>query len=65
MHNAKVYLGARSLERAAQAIKELKEETGKEALLLQVDLENLKSVKAAAVDFQRCVDRIGDLPCSS
>ncbi|KAL1671576.1 hypothetical protein EV122DRAFT_226331 [Schizophyllum commune] len=51
-HNAKVYLGARSPQRAAEAIKELKEETGKEALLLQVDLENLKSVKAAAADFQ-------------
>ena len=65
MHNAKVYLGARSPERAAQAIKELKEETGKEALLLRVDLENLKSVKSAAADFQRCVDQTGGLACSS
>ncbi|TRM58915.1 hypothetical protein BD626DRAFT_610667 [Schizophyllum amplum] len=50
--NAKVYIGARSPERALEAIKELKELTGKEALFLKVDLEDLKSVKAAAEEFQ-------------
>ncbi|TRM58919.1 hypothetical protein BD626DRAFT_437660 [Schizophyllum amplum] len=51
-HNAKVYIGARSPERVAEAIKELKELTGKEAFLLKVDLGDLKSVKAAAEEFQ-------------
>ncbi|TRM63797.1 hypothetical protein BD626DRAFT_456172 [Schizophyllum amplum] len=50
--NARVYIGARSAERASKAIKELKDMTGKEASFLDIDLEDLKSVKAAAAEFQ-------------
>ncbi|KAI0665924.1 NAD-P-binding protein [Trametes maxima] len=51
LKNAKVYLAARSKERAERAIKELREETGKEALFLELDLGNLDSVKKAAEEF--------------
>jgi NAD(P)-dependent dehydrogenase (short-subunit alcohol dehydrogenase family) len=49
--NAKVYIAARSQERAEQAIEDLKRETGKEGLYLHVDLADLASVKAAAKEF--------------
>ncbi|KAL1726116.1 hypothetical protein EV714DRAFT_255211 [Schizophyllum commune] len=51
-HNAKVYIGARSPSRAQDAIEELKNATGKQALFLKIDLESLKSVRAAAEEFQ-------------
>ncbi|TFK37741.1 NAD-P-binding protein [Crucibulum laeve] len=50
-HNAKVYLGARSEDKARQAIRELEKETGKSAIFLKLDLASLKSVKAAASEF--------------
>ena len=50
-HNAKVYLAARSQEKATEAIASLKEETGREAIFLQLDLASLASVKAAAQEF--------------
>ncbi|TFK24389.1 NAD(P)-binding protein [Coprinopsis marcescibilis] len=50
-HNAKVYLAARNPEKAEQAIKDLKEETGKEAVFLKLDLSDLKSVKSSAEEF--------------
>ncbi|OCH84893.1 NAD-P-binding protein [Obba rivulosa] len=50
-HNAKVYLAARSPEKAQAAIAELKEATGKEAIFLKLDLADLKSVKAAAEEY--------------
>jgi hypothetical protein len=50
-HNAKVYLGARSQPKAEEAIKKLKELTGKDALFLKMDLADLQSVKAAAEEF--------------
>ncbi|KAF5382757.1 hypothetical protein D9615_002891 [Tricholomella constricta] len=51
-HNAKVYMAARSAEKAKAAIEDLRVQTGKEALFLKLDLADLKSVKAAAVEFQ-------------
>ena len=54
-HNAKVYIAARSQGKAEEAIKELKEETGKEGIFLKLDLSDLKAVKAAAEEFHRCV----------
>jgi len=54
-HNAKVYIAARSQEKAEEAIKELKEETGKEGIFLKLDLADLKAVKVAAEEFQRFV----------
>jgi len=54
-HNAKVYIAARSQGKAEEAIRELKEETGKEGIFLKLDLSDLKAVKAAAEEFHRCV----------
>ncbi|GLB38370.1 putative NAD-P-binding protein [Lyophyllum shimeji] len=51
-HNAKVYLAARSAEKARAAIEDLRKETGKEAIFLKLDLANLEAVKAAALEFQ-------------
>ncbi|KAF8662080.1 hypothetical protein AX16_001190 [Volvariella volvacea WC 439] len=51
-HNAKVYLAARSTEKASQAINNLLLETVKEAVFLKLDLSNLKSIKRAAEEFQ-------------
>ncbi|KAF8187405.1 NAD(P)-binding protein [Mycena galopus ATCC 62051] len=50
-HNAKVYLAARSPEKAKEAIDDLKSQTGKEAEFLQLDLADLHSVKRAAQEF--------------
>ncbi|KAF8956995.1 hypothetical protein BDZ97DRAFT_138376 [Flammula alnicola] len=51
-HNAKVYIAARNSDKGAQAIDDLKKETGKEAIFLKLDLADLKSIKAAAEEFQ-------------
>ncbi|KAJ7334199.1 hypothetical protein DFH08DRAFT_880469 [Mycena albidolilacea] len=50
-HNAKVYMASRSQSKAEDAIKELKEQTGKEALFLKLDLGDLKSIKSSAAEF--------------
>lgn len=57
-HNAKVYIAARSQEKAEVAIKDLKNSTGKEALFLKLDLANLKSVKASAEEYLRFVSSV-------
>ncbi|TBU22526.1 NAD(P)-binding protein [Dichomitus squalens] len=46
-HDAKVYLAARSEEKAKAAISSLKKETGKEAIFLKLDLASLAAVKEA------------------
>ncbi|KAF7360538.1 Short-chain dehydrogenase/reductase family protein [Mycena venus] len=51
LKNAKVYLAARSAEKATAAIKRLEEETGKSAIFIQVDLADLPSVRKAADAF--------------
>lgn len=51
LHNAKVYLAARNPEKTEKVIKELTEATGKTAVFLELDLGDLKSVKAAAEVF--------------
>lgn len=51
LKNAKVYLAARSPEKAAAAIKRLQEETHKSAIFLQLDLADLPSVRRAADAF--------------
>jgi len=53
--NAKVYLAARSKERAKAAIAELLAETGKEAIWLELDLSSFHSIEKAAAEFHRCV----------
>ncbi|KAJ7696610.1 hypothetical protein B0H17DRAFT_1053884 [Mycena rosella] len=50
-HNAKVYMAARSQAKAEAAIKELKKQTGKDALFLKLDLGDLKAVKISAAEF--------------
>ncbi|KAJ6581564.1 NAD(P)-binding protein [Mycena capillaripes] len=50
-HNAKVYMASRSQVKAEEAIKELKELTGKDALFLKLDLGDLKNIKASAAEF--------------
>ncbi|EIW52026.1 NAD-P-binding protein [Trametes versicolor FP-101664 SS1] len=53
LKNAKVYIAARSKDRVEHAITELREETGREALFLQLDLGDLSSVKKAAEEFKQ------------
>ncbi|KAI0800645.1 NAD(P)-binding protein [Fomes fomentarius] len=50
-HDAKVYLAARSREKAEAAIADLKEVTGKAAIFIELDLANLASVRKAAREF--------------
>ncbi|KAJ2929742.1 hypothetical protein H1R20_g7319, partial [Candolleomyces eurysporus] len=50
-HNAKVYIAARSQEKTEKAIQDLKNETGKEAIFLKLDLASLKAIKVAAEEF--------------
>ena len=60
-HNAKVYLASRSAGKAKEAIDELKADTGKEALFLQLDLASLKSVRKAAEEFLSKEQRLDTL----
>jgi retinol dehydrogenase 12 len=53
LHNAKVYVAARNPEKAEAAIKSLRNATGQEAIFLNLDLADLKSIKAAADEFKR------------
>ncbi|KAH9169645.1 NAD(P)-binding protein [Lactarius sanguifluus] len=50
-HNAKVYLAARSAQKADEAIAELKNETGKQAIFLQLDLSDIPAVRKSAQEF--------------
>ncbi|KAF9055839.1 hypothetical protein BJ165DRAFT_1412265 [Panaeolus papilionaceus] len=52
-HNAKVYMAARSQEKAEEAIAQLKKETGKEGIWLKLDLADLNSIKSAAEEFAK------------
>jgi len=52
LKNAKVYMASRSRERAEVAIAKLKDETGKEAIFLELDLADLKSVRKATDEFK-------------
>ncbi|KAH7885820.1 hypothetical protein F5I97DRAFT_1158984 [Phlebopus sp. FC_14] len=50
-HGAKVYIAARNQSQSEETIRQLKQETGNEAVFLKLDLANLKAVKAAAEEF--------------
>ncbi|KAH8834838.1 NAD(P)-binding protein [Flagelloscypha sp. PMI_526] len=50
-HNAKVYLAARTEGKAKEAISKLRNETGKEAIWLPLDLADLKSIRKGADEF--------------
>ena len=51
VHNAKVYLAARSSQKANEAIAELEKETGKQAFFLQLDLSDILAVRKSAQEF--------------
>ncbi|KAJ7211586.1 hypothetical protein GGX14DRAFT_362564 [Mycena pura] len=52
-HNAKVYVACRSISKGEAARATLKNETGKEAILLPLGLSSLDSIKQAAAEFRR------------
>jgi retinol dehydrogenase-12 len=54
-HNAKVYVAARNATKGNAAIAELKNETGKEAIFLQLDLADISAVRKSAEEFLSCV----------
>ncbi|KAF8167072.1 NAD-binding protein [Mycena galopus ATCC 62051] len=58
LKNAKVYLAARSQEKAAAAIQTLEGETKKKAIFLQLDLADLVSVRKAAETFLALESRL-------
>lgn len=49
--NAKVWIACRDATKGKAALDELKEQTGREAHLLQLDLANLRSIKQSAEEF--------------
>ena len=50
-HNATIYLAARNKSKASAAMASLREETGRTAIFLELDLASLASVKRAAEEF--------------
>ena len=54
-HNARVYLAARNAQKADEAIAELKNETGKQAIFLKLDLSDIPAVRRSAQEFLSCV----------
>jgi len=52
-HNAKVYIAGHSKERCEIAIRELRNQTGKEAIFMDIDLANLGKIKMAVAEFQK------------
>ncbi|KAG6833420.1 hypothetical protein H0H93_013266 [Arthromyces matolae] len=49
--NAKVYMASRNAAKAKAAIDELREDMGKEAVFLELDLASLRSVRRAVEEF--------------
>ncbi|CAK5269904.1 unnamed protein product [Mycena citricolor] len=64
-HGAKVYMAARSEDKAKAAIEELKASTGKAAIFLQLDLSDLPSIKRAAEEFLSAGRRCSFMFCST
>ena len=60
LRNARVYVGGRSQEKVSQAIYQMNESAGRKLDLhfLKMDLNDLKSVKAAARNFQQMEKRL-------
>ncbi|EIW52752.1 NAD-P-binding protein [Trametes versicolor FP-101664 SS1] len=50
-HNAKVWIAGRNPKRVAEAVEDLRKETGKVALVLHMDLADLQSIKRAVAEF--------------
>ncbi|EPQ54653.1 NAD P-binding protein [Gloeophyllum trabeum ATCC 11539] len=55
-HNAKVYMACRSKTKAEAAIAQLKEETGKAAIYIHLDLMDLRSIKVTAEELESRLD---------
>ncbi|KAJ4493681.1 NAD(P)-binding protein [Lentinula edodes] len=60
-----VWLAARSKAKAEEAIAELKEETGQEALFLALDLNDLRAVKESAENFKSQSTALHILICNA
>ena len=58
LHNANVYLAARSPEKGRAALERLQHETGKEAHFLNLDLADIQSIRKSVVQFKRCVNML-------
>ncbi|KAK7008048.1 short-chain dehydrogenase/reductase family protein [Favolaschia claudopus] len=58
LKNARVYLAARNKTKGEDAIQKLEKETGKQAIFLQLDLADLRSVRRAATSFLECESRL-------
>ena len=60
LRSARVYIGGRSQEKVSQAIYQMHESAGRKLDLhfLKMDLNDLKSVKAAARNFQQMEERL-------
>ncbi|KAK1215776.1 short-chain alcohol dehydrogenase [Marasmius sp. AFHP31] len=56
--NAKVYVACRSSEKGKSAIVRLREETGKEAHFLRLDLSSFASIEQAAQEFLRSENQL-------
>ncbi|KAJ7173014.1 NAD(P)-binding protein [Mycena crocata] len=52
-HNAKVYIAARSPDKARKAIENLRSQTGRQARFFCLDLADLKSIKRATEEFNQ------------
>lgn len=63
-HNAKVWIAGRNPKRVAEAVEDLRKETGKVALVLHMDLADLQSIKRAVAEFLRyaAATRLGCSP---
>jgi retinol dehydrogenase-12 len=48
-----VYIAARNKTKTEEAIEDLRQQTGRQAVFLQLDLADMKAVKAAAEEFLR------------
>ncbi|KAF8525105.1 NAD-binding protein [Hysterangium stoloniferum] len=58
LKNAKVYIAGRSPLKTSTAVAKLKDETGNEAIVLDLDLGDLKSVKRAAIEYLSKEDKL-------
>ena len=65
LKGAKVYIAGRNPTKVADAVAALERETGKAAVALHLDLEDLDSVKAAAENFLSKEEQLYLLFCNA
>ena len=56
-----MYIAGRNPQKIEEAIEDLRQVTGKTAFALQLDLADLKSIKAAVSNFLECVSIVANL----